>query len=56
MFYCNMTGQISLFTGCLFSKLFIKMYFLFYAEAFDDILKFEYLKFQTLLFLRMEVK
>ena len=27
------------------AKLFSKMYLLFYAEAFDDTMKFEYLKF-----------
>ena len=30
---------------CLLPKLFSKMNFLFYAEAFDDVMKFEYLKF-----------
>ena len=29
---------------CLLPKLFSKMYFLLYAKAFDDIMKFEYLK------------
>ena len=30
------------------------MYLLFYAEAFDDVLKFDYLKFQNLIFSRTE--
>ena len=30
---------------CLLPKLFSKMYLLFYAQAFDDVMKFEYLKF-----------
>ena len=29
---------------CLLPKLFSKKYFLFYAQAFDDVMKFEYLK------------
>ena len=29
---------------CLLPKLFSKMYFLFYAQAFDDVIKFEFLK------------
>ena len=33
-------------------KLFSKMYFLFYASAFDDVMKFENLKLQSLIFLR----
>ena len=33
-------------------KLFNKMYFLFYASAFDDVMKFENLKLQSLIFLR----
>ena len=49
-----MTDQISSLTDCLLPKLFIKMYFLFCAEAFDDILKSEYLKFQTWLFSKTE--
>ena len=30
---------------CLLSKLFSEMYFLFYASAFDDVMKFENRKF-----------
>ena len=35
---------------CFLPKLFSKMYFLFYAEAFDDVMKFENLKYQNLIF------
>ena len=30
---------------CLFPKLFSKMYFLFYAYAFDDVIKIENVEF-----------
>ena len=30
---------------CLLPKLFSEMYFLLYAEAFDDVIKFENLEF-----------
>ena len=39
---------------CLFPKLFSTMYFLCYAEAFDDVMIFEYLKFETLIFSKMK--
>ena len=39
---------------CLFPKLFSKMYFLCYAKAFDDVMIFEYLKFETLIFSKMK--
>ena len=30
---------------CLLPKLFSEMYFLFYAQAFDDVMKFENVEF-----------
>ena len=30
---------------CLLTKLFIEMYFLFYAKAFDDVMKFQNVEF-----------
>ena len=47
LFFCNMisTDQISLTGRVYFPKLFSKMYFLFYASAFNDDMKLEYLKF-----------
>ena len=33
---------------CLLAKFFNKVYFLFYAYAFDGVIKFEYLKFDFL--------
>ena len=36
----------------LLPKLFSEMYFLFYALAFHDIIKFENVEFQNLIFLR----
>ena len=37
---------------CLLPKLFSKIYFWFYAQAFDDVIKFEHLKYQSLIFSR----
>ena len=37
---------------CLLPKLFSKIYFWFYAQAFDDVIKFEHLKYQNLIFSR----
>ena len=42
---CDITWPNFINRLCLLPKLFNKMYFLFYAQAFDDVMKFENLKF-----------